>query len=149
MCLLSPIISRKPFLFLDPFSMMGTEILRSYHLQITVGRSIYHINPYPYPPTSADFVSDLVSGLLHSLADAQLFLRYRPIWQGDVGVQAPCLGHERQILGVTLGPLQPQLPAFLCVIWPFRREEAYTFSSCKFNSMCAPSQRGKKRARTN
>lgn len=82
--------------------MMGREILRSHHLQITVGRSIYHINP-PSPPTSADFVSDLVSGRLHSLADAQLFLCYRPIWQGDVGVQAPCLGHERQILGVTLG----------------------------------------------
>lgn len=148
MCLLCPTISRKLFFFLR--SLLNDGLRNPKEPPSTNNCwEVYLSHQPPPPPTSADFVSDLVSGLLHSLADAQLFLRYRPIWQGDVGVQAPCLGHERQILGVTLGPLQPQLPAFLSVIWPFRREEAYTFSSCKFNSMCAPSQRGKKRARTN
>lgn len=105
-CLLSPTISRKPSLFLEPFSMMGTEILRSHRLQITIRRFIYHVNP----PTSADFVSDLVSGLLHSLAGAQLFLCYRPIWQGDIGGSDPLSGAQEANSRCDLGPTAASAP---------------------------------------
>ena len=148
-CLLSPTRFRKPFLFLDSLSIMGTEILKKPIIyKLLLRGSLYHISP-PIP-------TDLVSGPLQlplafsgwCSTDSVLSV----FMAGRRGGSGPLSGAQEANSGFDLGPRQPHFPAFLCVVWPFRTDtwgKHVPFSSCKFNSTCAPSQRGRKRARTN